>query len=330
MPDVEPTNSTMAFLALNSAATHSAGMACPPVPPPAIRSVGRSRFDLSRSFTVLRYPVEDPHGGEAYQQAGASVAHEGERHTGEGEYDHGGPDVEDGLHGQHRGKAGGHAPGHHRGSVQGDLQTGQRDKPESGDHCYHPDQAEFLPDQGEDHVRAYLWYVGSLSPGARAGTEEPPGLYGHHGLDYLVSGAVRSGPGVEKRHEPLAPVGLQQHHPRHGHEPHEAREDQNPGFDLGGPEHAGDAGEQDHGRAEVRFDQDQSKQRPDHGQRLDGEPGTRRKAGDRAAQDEHGGELGELRGLRVHRAYIEPPPGTVDLTPDSWYEDQHEAEQDDQ
>src|SRR5215210_3828046 len=113
MPEVEPTNSTTASLAPNSAATHSAGIACPPVPPPAIRILGRPGFDLSRSFTVLRYPVEDAHGGEAYQQAGASVAHEGERHPGEREHDHRGPHVEDRLDGQHRRQAGGHAPGHY-------------------------------------------------------------------------------------------------------------------------------------------------------------------------------------------------------------------------
>src|ERR687889_352997 len=98
MPEVDPTNSTTAPRSFNSAATHSAGIACPPVPPPAISIllVGAG-FDLSGSFTVLRYPVEDAHGGEAYQQARTTVANERERHTCERENDHGCPDVEDGL-----------------------------------------------------------------------------------------------------------------------------------------------------------------------------------------------------------------------------------------
>src|SRR5215217_3817064 len=329
MPDVEPTNSTTASLATSSAATHSAGMACPPVPPPAIRILGRWRFDLSRSFTVLRNPVQDTHGGEAYQEAGASVAHEGERHTGEGEDDHGGPHVEDGLHGQHRGKASGHAPGHHGWGVQGDFQPGQRDKPESGDHGDHPDQAQFLPDQGEDHISTDLWHVGSLSARARTGTEEPPGLYSHHCLDHLVAGAVRGRPGVEKRHEPLTPIRLEQHHPRHGSKSQDPRQHQIPCLDLRGPEHTGDTREQNHGCAEVRFDQDQSKQRPDHRQGLEGEPGTRRKPGDRATQEEDGGELGELRRLHGHRTDVEPSPGAVDLTSNPWYQDQNEAEKND-
>ena len=109
------------------------------------------------------------------------------------------------------------------GAFRAIFRPGQRDKPESGDHGDHPDQAQFLPYQGEDHIRADLWHVGSLPARARAGTEEPPGLYGHHRLDHLVARAVRGGPGVEKRHEPLAPVGLEQHHPGHGHKSQEPR-----------------------------------------------------------------------------------------------------------
>src|SRR5215211_2645243 len=97
IPVSDPTNSTTAPLFLNSAATHSAGIACPPVPPPAIRI--RGLFDLSGSLTVLRYPVENTHGGEAYQQAGSPVAHERECHPGEREDYHGGSDVEGGLNG---------------------------------------------------------------------------------------------------------------------------------------------------------------------------------------------------------------------------------------
>src|ERR671929_246943 len=101
MPELDPTNSTTAPLTFKSAATHSAGKACPPVPPPAIRILGLAWFDLSGSLTVLRYPVEDTHGGEAYQQTRPTVAHEGERHPREREDHHGGPDVEDGLDGAH-------------------------------------------------------------------------------------------------------------------------------------------------------------------------------------------------------------------------------------
>src|SRR5215207_6806195 len=163
MPDVEPKNSTMASLALNSAATHSAGMACPPVPPPAIRIRGRARFDLSGSFTVLRYPVEDAHGGEAYQQTRSTVANEGERHPGERKNHHGGPDVEDGLDGEHRGQACRDAPGHDGRGIESNPQPGQRYKPESGDHHDHPRQSQFFPDQREDHVRSELRHVWSLS-----------------------------------------------------------------------------------------------------------------------------------------------------------------------
>src|ERR671912_1975519 len=194
MPELDPTNSTNAPLAFKSSATHSAGIACPPVPPPAIRT--RGVFDLSGSFTVLRYPVEDTHGGEAYQQTRSTVANEWERHPCERENDHGRPDVEGGLGDEHRRQACGHAPRHHRRGVHGYPQPGQRDKTEGGDHDDHPDQTELLTDQGEDHIGAQLWDVWTLSARSCPGTEEAPGLYGHHGLDNLVAGTVHRSPGI--------------------------------------------------------------------------------------------------------------------------------------
>src|SRR5215218_9447245 len=195
MPELDPTNSTVAPLSFKSAATHSAGIACPPVPPPAIRIRGLlTWFDLSGSFTVLRYPVEDAHGGEAYQQARTTVAHKGERHPCERENHQGCPDVEGGLGDEHRCQACRHAPRHNRRGAHGNPQPGQRDKTEGGDHDHHPDQAKLLPYQGEDHIGAQLGDVWALSarPGPRA--EEAPSFYGHHGLDHLVAGSVRRGP----------------------------------------------------------------------------------------------------------------------------------------
>src|SRR5215204_4528961 len=115
MPDSDPTNSTTAPLLFKSAATHSAGIACPPVPPPAIRIRGSSWWlDLLGSFTFLRYAVEDTYAGEAYQQTRTTVAHEGERHPRERENHHGGPDVEHGLDGEHGRQACRDAPRHYR------------------------------------------------------------------------------------------------------------------------------------------------------------------------------------------------------------------------
>ena len=55
-----------------------------------------------------------------------------------------------------------------------------------------------------------------------------------------------------------------------------------------------------------------------------------RQARDRAAQDQDGGELRELRGLDAHGAEVEPPPGAVDLGSYTGYEDEDEADQYDQ
>src|SRR5215218_9153359 len=181
MPEVDPTNSTTAPRSFNSAATHSAGIACPPVPPPAISILlSGAGFDLSGSFTVLRYPVEDAHGGEAYQQARPTVAHEGKCHAGEREDHHGGPDVEGGLDGQHRGQADRDTARQYRRRGESYPKPRKRDKPEGGDHGDHPDQAKFLPDQGEDHIRADLGHVGSLPARPRTRTEEPTGFDGDH------------------------------------------------------------------------------------------------------------------------------------------------------
>src|SRR5215204_4030142 len=152
MPELDPTNSTIAPLSFKSAATHSAGIACPPVPPPAIRI--RGWFDLSGSFTVLRNPVEDTHGGEAYQQTRTAVADERERHPCERENDHGRPDVEGGLGDEHRGQTRRHASRHDRRGVHGYPQPCEGEKTEGGDHDDHSDKAEFLTYEGEDHIRA--------------------------------------------------------------------------------------------------------------------------------------------------------------------------------
>src|ERR687893_35202 len=142
MPLWDPTNSTMAPRSRKLSATHSAGIAWPPVPPPAIkirgavvrgsRSAGAG-CDLSGSFTVLRYPVEDAHGGEAYQEARTSVADERQRYTSEREDDHGRPHVEHRLHDEHGGEPRGDAAGHHRRGAKGNLYPRQRYEPEGGD-----------------------------------------------------------------------------------------------------------------------------------------------------------------------------------------------------
>src|SRR5215211_7564162 len=315
MPDFDPTNSTTAPLTFKSAATHSAGIACPPVPPPAIRTLGLAWFDLSGSLTVLRYPVEDTHGGEAYQQARTAVAHEGERHPRERENHHGGPDVEDCLHGEHRRQTCCGAPRHDRGGVHGYSQAGQRDKAESGDHGDHPDQAEFFPYKGEDHIRTELGDVWSLSarPGPR--TEEAAGLYGHHRLDHLVAGAVRCGPGIQERQEPLAAIRLEHHHPRYRHRPHQPGKHEVFGPQLGRPQCARHARKQNHGGAKIRFDQDECEEHPDGQERLDGESRTMRQACQGTTQDQHGGELRELRGLHGHRTEVKPPRAPFTCVP---------------
>src|ERR687890_2502194 len=120
MPAEEPTNSTTAPPVRRLSATQSAGIACPPVPPPAIKTRGASLLaarpllsgsDLTRSLAVLRDAVEDPDGEEADDHARAAVADEGERHSGQREGPHGRSDIETRLDGEHRGESRRQAPG---------------------------------------------------------------------------------------------------------------------------------------------------------------------------------------------------------------------------
>ena len=114
---------------------------------------------------------------------------------------------------EHGGQAGGHAPAHHRRGPRAILRPAKVINPKAAITTTIPTEPELLPDKREDHVRADLGHVGALAAGARAGAEEAAGLYGHHGLHYLVARAVGSGPRVQERHESLAPVGGEQHDP---------------------------------------------------------------------------------------------------------------------
>src|SRR5918997_3619587 len=114
MPEAAPTNSTDAPLARRLSATHSAGIACPPVPPPAIRTRGGAWFDFSGSLTILRYPVQHPYGREADQHARSPVAHERQGHAGQWEHAHRSPYIEDSLGRDRGGQPSGQATSQNR------------------------------------------------------------------------------------------------------------------------------------------------------------------------------------------------------------------------
>src|SRR3989337_867462 len=124
MPAAEPMNSTAAPLVFRLSATQSAGIACPPVPPPAIKTRGAfaafrglSWIGHTCSLTILRYAVEDPYGGEADDHARAAIADEREGHPGQRDGAHGRPDIEGRLDGEHRSEPRRQAASHHRGGV---------------------------------------------------------------------------------------------------------------------------------------------------------------------------------------------------------------------
>src|SRR5918994_1071160 len=215
MPATEPTNSTAAPLALRLSATQSAGIVCPPVPPPATKTRGASpvRRSLSRlghtcSLTILRYTVEDTHGGETDDHARTAIADEREGHPGQRDGAHGRPDIEGHLDGEHRGEPCRQTTSHHRGSVQRDLEPCKREEGEGRDHGHHTQEPQLLPDEGEDHVGLCLGDGDASLPRPSPNTQEAASFDGDHGLYDLVPGALRDGPRVEERQKTGAPVWL--------------------------------------------------------------------------------------------------------------------------
>src|ERR671921_650282 len=201
MPATEPTNSTAAPLVFRLSATQSAGIACPPVPPPAIKTRGAfaalrglSWFGLTCSLTVLRYSVEDPGSGEADDHARAAVADKREGHPGQRDGAHGRPDVEGRLDDEHRREPRRQATSHHRGSVQRDLEPREREEGAGPNHGHHPQEPQLLADEGEDHVGLRLGDgdVALSRPGPD--TQKAACLYSDHGLYDLVSGTIRHSP----------------------------------------------------------------------------------------------------------------------------------------
>ena len=107
-------------LALQLSRHARAGIACPPVPPPAMRIL----FARGLVSLALHCPPISCRGcprGEAYQQARPAVAHEGELSCRRAEDHHYGPDVEDAWTVSIVGQAGRDAPGHHRGAPRAIL-----------------------------------------------------------------------------------------------------------------------------------------------------------------------------------------------------------------
>src|ERR1019366_2711531 len=173
-----PTRSTApsGSAARNSSATASAGIRCPPVPPPAI-NVRTTESPLTyhpreaallqgpRAPALRRHVAEYPHLGQVHHQGGAPVADEGERDAGgRDQHGHRG-DVDEGLYADPGGDPAGEQRPEAVGSAQrrpdpppGQKGEGEHQRPRS-------DQAQLLADDREDEVGVGLGEPGVLQNG---------------------------------------------------------------------------------------------------------------------------------------------------------------------
>src|SRR5690606_29077356 len=164
---------------------------------------------------------------------------------------------------------------------------------------------------------------------AQSDTEPFATTEGDQRLGKLVAGAVGVVPGIEEAGQALEAVRFEQHQQcRHAAQRAE-QQDEAEQPDTPEEQHAGGGTHEDHGGAEVRFDDQQPGHGTEHQEGLDEAepflfdlvPAVHQIAG----QEHHGKQLGQFGRLHVHRADRDPAPAAVDLPADA--RDQHQDQQ---
>src|SRR5207245_6188330 len=154
-PPERPTRSTApsGSAARNARATASAGNRCPPVPPPAIKSlITTSIVPQRRAGAVARDAEHHADRREGGGERGAPVAEKRQRHAGDGECVGNGRHVEQGLEGDPRrdGRGERHAEPVRR--AQGRPIAAHPENEKTKHHQGRADQSGFFADDREDEV----------------------------------------------------------------------------------------------------------------------------------------------------------------------------------
>src|SRR5438034_10256740 len=180
----------------NARATASAGYRCPPVPPPAIKSLITAPIVSQRGArTVARDAQENAHGRERGRERGAAVAEKRQRDASDrkrvGDRGH----VEQRLECDPRRDRGRERhPEPVRGAQRGAVAADAKDQ-EAKHHQRGADQPRLLADDGEDEVRVGFRQPPVLFDGvADPHAEPPPGRQTVERLGGLETGAERVGP----------------------------------------------------------------------------------------------------------------------------------------
>src|SRR5438309_5474045 len=154
-PPARPTRSTApsGSSARNARATASAGNRCPPVPPPAIKSlITTSIVPQRRAGAVARDAEHHADRREGGGERGAPVAEKRQRHAGDGECVGHGRHVEQGLEGGPRRDRGGERPGEAWRRAQGRRVAAHPENQKTKHHQGRADQSGFFADDREDEV----------------------------------------------------------------------------------------------------------------------------------------------------------------------------------
>src|SRR6266581_8129632 len=213
-PPERPTRSSAPWgsSARNARATASAGNRCPPVPPPAIKSlITTSIVPQRRARAMARDAEHDADPREGGGERGAPVAEKRQRHAGDGKRVGHGRHVEQGLEGDPRCDGSGERHAEPVRRAQGGPVAAHAENQKPEHHQGRPDQAGFLADDREDEVGVSLGQPAVLLDRvAYAHAEDAARREAVYRLRGLKTGAKRICPWILERGEPAHSVRLEQ------------------------------------------------------------------------------------------------------------------------
>src|SRR3954469_3848531 len=192
----DPANVTSTPRARRASATASDGATCPTVPPAAISA--RS----CRSSATTRDVKEHAHREEGDNERRASVRHEGQRNSGQWRQAEHGSEVDRRLPCDQGRDPGCEPLAEGILALQGEPQSGVRERAIARDEHGGADEPELLADDGEDHVGVRLRQVMDLlDPLAEPPSEDAAGTEADLRLHVLQAGAEWILPRIEEREE---------------------------------------------------------------------------------------------------------------------------------
>jgi hypothetical protein len=267
---------------------------------------------------------QHPDGGQRDQQGRAAEGDEGQRDPGDRQQTDDGAHVDDRLAAQPGGDARGGEPHEQVVGVLRDPDAGVDQDGEQGHHRERAQQAQLLPDDGEDVVGVRLRQPAGplLLAGAEPLAEQPTGGQRVEALDRLVAGVLGVGERVAEGQQPVHPVrrGHGEEHRSGDEHAHQRGEDAHRRADD--PQQRDHDGAHRHGGAEVGLQHDQQQHQGGHRHERDEQVGAHVEqallAHQQVGSPQHERELRQLGRLQVEAQRQRDPAGrAVDLVADA-------------